>query len=186
MLVARLVGPVAPLLVNADDVIDAAAVAGHADHRRRRSLRVCGKQEVREHADAGPAVEHDFLAPVAGERAGLECDGPERLALEWKDAKEIDQPGPQLLLPLLGLASRAGLETEAARRRGVQVAREGHRIESAAVEALGDSREGTDVAGRRGDLSSERHGTERRQGREHPRELTTGHFSHGDVFPNSL
>src|SRR5438034_2153491 len=34
-------------------------------------------RSVREHADAGPAVEHDFLAPVAGERAGLECDGPE-------------------------------------------------------------------------------------------------------------
>ena len=74
VLVARLVGALAALFVDADDVIHTAAVARHANHHSRRAAHFFWKQEIREHADAGLAVEHDLLAHVTGKRTCLECD----------------------------------------------------------------------------------------------------------------
>ncbi|PYR22833.1 MAG: hypothetical protein DMF98_19605 [Acidobacteria bacterium] len=71
VLVTRLVRPLASLFVDADDVVYAAAVAGHADHGRR-GRRCRRKQQIAEHADAGAAVEHDLFAPVPRERARVE------------------------------------------------------------------------------------------------------------------
>src|SRR5260370_295437 len=56
------------------------SVAGNADDGRRRRGRLLREQEVREHADAGPAVEHDLLARVCRERALLERQRTKRLA----------------------------------------------------------------------------------------------------------
>src|SRR6185503_14789210 len=103
--------------------------------------------EVCEHTDAGPAVEHDFLAPVARERPRLECHGTERVAFRREAADQISHLGSKRLLPLLGLRARAGLKPQAARRGAVSIARVGHGIESAIVKAVRDPGEGTDVTG---------------------------------------
>ena len=66
--------------VDADNVVDAAAVAGNADHRGRRSLSSRRQQDVREHADAIAAVEHHLLPPVAGKRTSLQRRRSKRLA----------------------------------------------------------------------------------------------------------
>ena len=78
VLVARLVGPLATLFVDADDVVHTAAVARHANHHSGRAAHFFWKQEIREHADAGLAVEHDLLAHVTGKCACLECDRAKR------------------------------------------------------------------------------------------------------------
>src|SRR5439155_26167445 len=106
----------------------------------------------------------------------------QRLALRRKAANQLGQLRSQLLLPCLSLCARGGLETKAPRRGGVQIAREGDGIESSIVEALRDTRERTDISGGICRLRSERQSTERRQGRQHPRELAPRHFSHGGVF----
>jgi hypothetical protein len=80
VLVARLVRPLASLFVDADDVVDTAAVAGDADHGRRRGLGSCRKKDIGQHADAGTAVEHNLLAPVTGEHARVERARSKQLA----------------------------------------------------------------------------------------------------------
>ena len=145
-------------------------------------LALAGSSTYREHRDARPAVEHDFLTPVAGKRAGFEHDRPQGLALRRKAADELGQLRSQLLLPRLGLSAGAGLESKAPRRRRAQSTRENHGIESAILNALGDSRERADVRGRFLSLGSERQGPQRRQGRDDPREFTPRHFSHARQY----
>jgi hypothetical protein len=145
VLIPCLVGSIASLFVDADDVVHAAAMAGHADHGRRRCPRARRNQHVREHAHTRPAVEHDLLAPVAGKRARLERDRPERLALARKPAHQFGQLYPQLLLPLFCLFTRPRGEPQPPWRRGIEVSREDDRIELTAVEAVADSGERTDV-----------------------------------------
>ena len=145
VLVARLVRALAAGLVDADDVVDAAAVSGYADHGRNGAARLLRNQDVRQHADTGPGVEDDLLAPVAGKRARVERDRAKRPALGRESADEVGQLRAQRLLPLLRLPAAAGLEAQAARRLGVEIECVGHGIESTVVEALVDAGERADV-----------------------------------------
>ena len=178
VLVARLVGPLATLVVDAHDVVDAAAVAGHANHRRCRPPRFLRKQEIREHAHTGPAVEHDLLAAVPGEAPRLDRDRAERLAIRREAADELDQLRPERLLPRVGVAARARLESEAPRRGRVQVDRVCHGIESAVFKILLYSGQRPDVGGRRRRLRVEPHGAGGRHPGGQPREVATRKFGH--------
>ena len=64
VLVARLVGPLATLFVDADK----SSHRGRATRKssQRRAADFFRKQKIGEHADSGLAVEHDLLAHVTG------------------------------------------------------------------------------------------------------------------------
>ena len=185
VLIALLAGPIAALVVDADDVVDAAAVTGDADHGGGRGLRLVGQQEVRQHADAGPCVEHELLAPVARKGARLECHRAKRCPLGGKAPDELGDFRTQLLLPRLRLASASGLEAQAPRRVGVQIARVRDGIELAAFDAFLHSGQRTDVrrAGRR--LRGDRQGVRRRYAGGQLRELTTRDLAHSFQLPAS-
>ena len=143
--VARLVGSIASLFVDADDVVHAAPMTGHADHGGRGRGRAGRNQDVHEHADAGTAVEHHLLAPVALVGARLERDGTQRLPRRGESTDELGQFGSKSPLPRFRLRPRPGLEAQPARRRLVAFVRVRHRIESAIVKACRDPGERTHV-----------------------------------------
>src|SRR6266566_2356183 len=103
VLVAVFIGAVAALVVNADDVVDAAAVAGHADYGSVRWLGARRRQEIAQQMQAGRTFEKELLAPVARKFAHFESLRVERWKRYGERSQQLDQLGVKLLLPCLGL-----------------------------------------------------------------------------------
>ena len=130
VLIAVVSGAVLALIVDADDVVDAAAVAGDADDGGVRRLAGFRRQEIAEHPGAGAALEDELLAAVAGEVAdfeGLRLRAATRFS--GKPPTSSVDLGAQPRLPLFGLPARLRLERHAQRRRFVERVGEVHRVE---------------------------------------------------------
>jgi len=55
-------GAILSMLIDSNDIVHSAAVAGQADDGREGPARRLGRQQVAEHSHAGPAFENEFLA----------------------------------------------------------------------------------------------------------------------------
>ncbi len=60
------------VVVDAHDVIDAAAVAGHADHGAIGRLRLRRRQQISQDRQPGPALKDKFLSTVIRKFANFE------------------------------------------------------------------------------------------------------------------
>ena len=89
VLIADLLGPVLTLLINANDVIDAATMPGNADDSGVRALHGFRRQQVREDPGVGTALEDEFFAAVSGKLAHFESLGFEGHAFGGKAADQL-------------------------------------------------------------------------------------------------
>ena len=179
MLVARFVGPLATLFVDADDIVHTAAVARHANHHSGWTAHFFWKQEIREHADAGLAVEHDLLAHVTGKCTCVECDRAKRRSSRWEASHELSQLRSERFLPGLGFAAIARAESKLPRGSRVQIARVRDRVESAVLKIRRHSGERPDIGGLDRGLRVEPHGMRGCQSASHSYEITARKLGHG-------
>lgn len=110
--VENALGAILSLGIDADDVVNAAAVTRNADDGRRRLLCGVREQEVREDGHAGAALDNKLFAPITGKFARLERDGIERRLLLRKAAQEFDDLGRELFLPGFRLFAGTGLKSQ--------------------------------------------------------------------------
>ena len=181
MLVARFVGPLAALFVDADDVIHAAAVTGHANHDSRRAARSFWKEEICEHADAGLAVEDDLLADVSGKCARLQCDGAKRRS-RWETSDELGELQPKSLLPRLCVAAIAGAEPKLTRGSLIQIARVRDRVEATVAKVSCHSGEWPVIGGPARALRTQRHCTCSCESAGQAAEFTARKLGHPDEY----
>src|SRR6185437_14627655 len=121
-------GAVFTVLVDADDVIDAAAVTGYADGGGNGGFLRFGQQEIAENGDAGAAVEDEFLAAVGGEVADFDGLRVEGRAFFREAAEEFGHFRGELFLPGFGLFPRAWFEGKLHGRGVMEGVRPGDRI----------------------------------------------------------
>ena len=180
MLVTRFVGPLATFFVDADDVIHAPAVAGHAQHDSRRAARSFWKEEIREHADAGLAVEDDLLTHVSCKRACLQCRRTKRRPRCWKTSDELGQLHAKCFLPRLGVAAIAGAEPKLPRGSLIQAARVRDRVEPAVAKVSCHSGEWPVIGGAARALRTQCHCTCRCESARQAAEFTARKLGHPD------